>query len=226
VVDRPRALVPFEESAVGAISAEGERWIALGPDPRTGRLSWLTGAFDAGQVRPVDGFQPTGSAPELSHDGRWVAWGNWQGRNAHARALAEKAPVVEFPVPGSANVTFTPDAQHLMVAGPEDLRLYEVGTWRQVYAVSRRPPGASAPNVAFSSDSRLGAVTLTGRVMLFDAASGQEVASLPAGGHVLTRLAFSPDDRVLGVAASDHRVLLWDLTRLRQQLRTLHLDWD
>jgi hypothetical protein len=118
VVDRPRALVPFEESAVGAISAEGERWIALGPDPRTGRLSWLTGAFDAGQVRPVDGFQPTGSAPELSHDGRWVAWGKLARSQRPRPGLAEKAPVVEFPVPGSANVTFTPDARHLMVAGP------------------------------------------------------------------------------------------------------------
>jgi WD40 repeat protein len=226
--DRPRAgTLSSQEGTLGDSSADGERWISVGPHPRTGRVTWLLGRFDGSDVRPIEGFTSTGSGPQLSEDGRWLAWGNWQGRNAHARPLlgSEAAPITEFPVAGSVTVAFTPDSRHLMVAGPDDLRLYEVGSWRPVYAIPRQPPGRSAPSVAFTADSKLGAAALTGRVMLFDAATGREVASLPTR-RSLGRLAFSPDDRVLAVAAMDHHVLLWDVTRLRRALREIGLDWD
>ena len=224
--EQPRdgAMSP-QERTLGDFSADGEHWVAVGPHPRTGRLAWLLGRFAGSDVRAVEDFTPYASGPQLSRDGRWLAWGNWQGQNAHVRPLGSDAPVREFPATGSAAVAFTPDSRHLMVAGPDDLRLHEVGSWRLVYTIPRRPPGRSPPCLAFSSDSRLGAATLLGRVLLFDAATGQEVVSIPTS-RQLSRLAFSPDDRVLAVASVDHHVLLWDLARLRGRLREIGLDWE
>jgi len=43
---------------------------------------------------------------------------------------------------------------------------------------------------------------------------------------VLGRLTFSPDDNRLSVLSSDGSVYVWDLSRLREELRQVGLDWD
>jgi WD40 repeat protein len=81
------------------------------------------------------------------------------------------------------------------------------------------------PSFAFTRDSRLCAVSVRDLVLLLDVASGEEVATLPGESRALTRLAYSPDDRYLAVASTNHQVLLWDIPTLRRELRGIGLDW-
>ena len=48
---------------------------------------------------------------------------------------------------------------------------------------------------------------------------------LSAGPHILSRMVFGPDDRLLAAASTDHQVLMWDIEKLRHELRDLGLDW-
>jgi WD40 repeat protein len=58
-----------------------------------------------------------------------------------------------------------------------------------------------------------------------DVATAGELGSMPTSQSVLAGLAFSPDDRLLAVASEDHHVLIWDIDKLRAELRRLGLDW-
>jgi WD40 repeat protein len=162
----------------------------------------------------------------MSPDGHWLAWGNWHGNNAVVASLGADLPAVEFPVAGAASVEFTPDNGRLAVGGSDEIRFYEVGTWRQLYAIPRRPSSGIAPLFAFTRNSRLCAAASTDRVVLLDSATGEELGTLPASQHSMARPTFSPDDRFLAVASTDDNVLIWDLEELRGGLRQIGLDWE
>jgi WD40 repeat protein len=62
-------------------------------------------------------------------------------------------------------------------------------------------------------------------IRLVDPETGTELARLPANSFILWDVSFGPDDRFLAATSSDHRVLIWDLVTLRDELRELGLDW-
>ena len=78
---------------------------------------------------------------------------------------------------------------------------------------------------AMKGDARLAAL-LHGRnrgVKLVSIPDGRELAFLDTG----EPLCFSRDGSLLATTSEDHRnVLVWDLRLIRQELRTLGLDWD
>jgi WD40 repeat protein len=134
---------------------------------------------------------------------------------------------VVWPIGQTAAVAFSPDNRKLVVGGPSSIRFFDVGTWRESATMPRRPVSPMMPAFAFSHDSRVCAAVLPpDRLVLIDAASGEELASMPANQSVFARLAFSPDDRLLAVASVDHHVLIWDIAELRGELRRLGLDWE
>lgn len=101
---------------------------------------------------------------------------------------------------------------------------YVTGTARKL--LQRRPIRPLPPEFAFMHGSRLCAVTLPpDGVLLVDTTTGAELASLPAGPHILWGETFSPDDRFLVAASTDHHILIWDFAMLRHELRELGLDW-
>lgn len=219
---------PFRDSRTAGVSADGERWLAVLKPEGDGRLYWIRGRFDSMEIEPPIPYALGGNAPEISPDGRWLAWGSWQTENAGAtvRRLGSEERPVWLPAIGSASVTFSPDNRLLAVGDSEQVRLHEVGTWRTLHAFPRRPIQPLPPQFAFTRDSRLCAAVLPpDRVLLVDTRAGVELAVFPVGQHILSRAGFSPDGRVLAAASTDHHVLLWDLEETRRQLRDLGLDW-
>ena len=82
---------------------------------------------------------------------------------------------------------------------------------------------------AISSDSQFVAVTEpSGKIRLNRIANGETIARFDAPGQdYLIDLAFSPDGRhLLGMNTERTRHHVWDLWKLRQQLRELKLDWE
>jgi WD40 repeat protein len=145
---------------------------------------------------------------------------------ATVRRLGSDEPPTWLPLIGATSVAFSPDNRFMAVGGSEEIRIHEVGTWRALHALPRRPIQPLPPQFAFSPDSRLLAAVLPpDRVLLVDVQSGVELAVLPVGQHIVGRAVFSPDGRVLAAASMDHHVLLWDLEETRRRLRDLGLDW-
>ena len=223
----PSAPVAEAEVIWAAFGSDGRRWVALRRDEETQRWRLRIGTVD-GPEQDVPEVMTQGMiAPALSVDGRWLGWGNWLRRDAHVLDLLEtNARPVNFPVESSATVAFSPDNRWFVVCGGADATFFEVGSWQRVHTVLRVPAGALAISAAFTSDSRMCALTLPpNQVQLVDAKTGTELITLQTPErHLFGSLAFCPGDQLLAVVSADHHVLLWDLPKLRGKLGELGLD--
>ncbi len=125
----------------------------------------------------------------------------------------------------SAWVAFSPDNRWLAVAG-STYELREAGSWKLRYSVHRNPPTAPGP-LAFSADGRTLAVArVPALVDLLAVETGEVLATLEAPRTAqLYYLRFSPDGGQLFALEWDQQVQVWDLRRLREELRKLGLDW-
>jgi WD40 repeat protein len=124
----------------------------------------------------------------------------------------------------TAQLAFSPDGALLATAGRDQggaaVRLWEAATGRLLFTA--RPPAAAAWCVAFSPDGKTLAAGLeSGEVLLFDVASGWQVATLSGHGGWVRWLGFHPDGRSLVVAGplTDNAVFVWDLATRKEQCR-------
>jgi WD40 repeat protein len=74
-------------------------------------------------------------------------------------------------------------------------------------------PGDPGLSVTFSPDGNLLATAWSTKVVVWDAATGQEVATLDGdlSGPTIVRLSFSPDGQYLAVANMDGVPKVWDI---------------
>jgi WD40 repeat protein len=216
----------FRDSTSAEIFDGGERWLSIWREPRARRPSWAEGRFASNEIESRGELEPGGNDPRVSPDGRWLAWGNWHGHDAVIRRIGSRDPPVVLPIAGSAQVAFSPDSRLLAVGGSDEFRFYDVGTLRVVHSILRQPSRPLSPTFAFMRGSSLCAVALPPEeILLVDTATGAELARLPASSFILWSVSFGVDDRFLAATSSDHRVLIWDLVKLRQELGELGLDW-
>ena len=216
----------FRDSSSAEIFDGGERWLSISTKPGARRASWAQGRFDSVEIESRGEIDPGANDPRVSPDGRWLAWGNWQARDVAITRLGSHEPPVVLPIAGSASVAFSADSRLLAVGGAEEIRFYDLGTLRVVHSIRRNPSRPLRPEFAFMRGSTLGAIALPpDEILIVDTKTGVELATLPARSCILWSVSFSPDDRLLAATSADHRVLIWDLEKLRRELRELGLDW-
>jgi WD40 repeat protein len=128
---------------------------------------------------------------------------------------------------GGAQVLFSPNGKWLLTGDNLEFRLWEVGTWRLVYSISRGDTGYSAL-MAFSADSSVLALTPSrDSVRLVEAATGRELATLEAPeANDIHHLSFSPDASQLAVVYKYGPIQIWNLRLIRSELAGMKLDWD
>lgn len=214
--------------SMAGVTPDGKRWLAVATDSTNGGWYWISGRFDNTDVLHLAATTPGSYGPEFSADQRWLAWGNWRGRDAYVLALGtdEGERRVRLPIVGSASVAFSPDNRMLAVGGSEEIRFLEVGSWRMLHSFARLPGGQLPPHMTFMSDSKLSAVVLPpDQVTLVNTVTGAKLATLPGESRILVKAAFSPDNRFLAAVSTDHHLLIWDLDSLRVKLSTMGLDW-
>jgi len=199
------------------------RWVAAA-DSDKGELSIYevrnpTNQFSVGSQSRI-------TLPAISPDGRWVAGGNFKTSGVKVWELESKRLVCALPTRSSAWATFSPDNRWLAVSG-ESFDLLETGSWRRKYSIRQtRPEGAA---MTFSPDSRILAVVVErGTVRLLAAETGDLLADLDApGAGIIAYLCFSPDgSQLYALEWGDKQVQVWDLRRIRTELRKLNLDWS
>jgi serine/threonine protein kinase/WD40 repeat protein/Tfp pilus assembly protein PilF len=173
----------------------------------------------------------------ISPDGRWAAAGGWRERGIYVwdlpRLRLERIlPPSDSEGNNETDVAFSPDGRWLVscsqnVAAP-GYYFWEVGTWKRGPFVR---PDASLfgwGEPVFSPDGRL--VVLSSslhQIRLAETATGRAVAHLSTLQPLAALpLAFSPDGTRLIARTNRKTALMWDLGRIREQLRTMDLDWD
>jgi WD40 repeat protein len=164
----------------------------------------------------------------VSPDGCWVATGSHslqEGNGAKVWDARSGQHVADLPVGGLCRVDFSPNGKWLVTTSGH-CRLWEVGTWREGATLASR---ADDPRHAFAADEKLLALGgELGVVRLVNPDTGQERARLtiPEADRLVPSC-FTSDGRQLAVFGQMSEALyLFDLAKLRAELRELGLDWD
>ena len=218
--------LPHSEILGASFDPGGASWAALQLDERMNQFVWRHAVVGDSNFQTIAHETPGMNGPAVSKDARWLAWGNWLGRDAFVVQLGTNSSPIRLSDDRSVTVAFSPDNRLLAVGGETEIRFYETESWRLVQTVRRASPGFR-PNIQFASNSRICAVALPpNQLQLMDVQTGAELALLQSHeNHMLGRVTFSPDDRFLAAVSGDHNVLVWNLTELREKLRELQLDW-
>ncbi len=207
-----------------ALSLDG-RWVAA--------ANFGSEAVSIYEVRnPTNCFefvsQPRVQFPEISPDGRWVAAGNWKGSGVKVWDFESKREVCTLPTPSSAWVGFSPDNRWVLTTGAS-YDLWETGSWKHKHKIINLPGSEVLPlPFAFSPDAITLAIMRERTVIqLIVAETGEVLANLEApGAPNISYLRFSPDGSRLFALEYDQQVQVWDLRRIREELRKLNLDWN
>ena len=163
----------------------------------------------------------------FSPDGQWLANAGWHEDVVELWEAASQRLVHKWPVHGPSQIVFTPDSRTLVISQPGEFSFWDVATRTARLRLSHEVlfPG----HVAFSADRKLMALEMApGIVDLKDAVTARTVARLedPFGDRS-TWMAFTPDGTKLITTARYSKIAhVWDLSKLRTQLRAIGLDWD
>ncbi len=183
-------------------------------DPATNRQTGLIADEDLPAVTAM-AFHPDGRTLAIAthHNFALRALWLWDLRGGKRQA------VLQEPVKNNApftDLTFTPDGQTLIADG----RTLQVWDLRSGQSKQLPPSYTTLPlATALSADGKVWAVSGTARgTILYDAASGQEKLAVPA--HGATRIAFSPDGKVLATGDYFGTVRLFD-TKVGQEKAVL-----
>jgi WD40 repeat protein/tetratricopeptide (TPR) repeat protein len=164
----------------------------------------------------------------LSPDGKWLATNTSEAYASKVWDARTGQWLKDFPGMRNATMAFSPDGRWLVFATAGEYLFHHVGSWQPGLRVPRDSAGYDLGPVAFSRDSRLVAIAQSPRaIRLIDPESGTEMATLAApAAEKLRSLCFSPDGSRLAAGTNSGVIQLWDLRRIREQLRTMGLDWD
>jgi WD40 repeat protein/predicted Ser/Thr protein kinase len=154
----------------------------------------------------------------VSPDGRWFAVCPAFTRLVSVYRLPDMEFVARLRHPANVgSFEFSPRGNELAVYSSRLIELWSTETWqpaRTLTNFSRLLYTPDARTVWLERDARTAG--------LYDIVTLEPLLLLPTG---MLPFACSPDSRKLAVKVDGHRLQLWDLEELRNQLRALGLDW-
>lgn len=125
---------------------------------------------------------------------------------------------------------FSPDGRWLVVSAGQSgcYEFHSTQSWELHHKVQRSAADSRPGVVAFCPGARLVALTQDrSAILLVDSETGEQWARLESPGpREITHLHFTPEGARLLAVSNDRTVEVWDLFRIRQQLRALGLDFS
>ena len=118
---------------------------------------------------------------------------------------------------GVQALSFSPDGAVLASGSSNRANLWDV----ERGATIRMLQWDWAQGVDLSPDGTLLAAGQNGRVRLWEVTTGRPLATLEGHGHIVSRVVFSPDGRVLASSSQDGTILLWDVPSILPNPRAL-----
>lgn len=224
----PASKLPVDGLLEGvSLDAEG-RTLAVARLGSSGGASVVELESPASTLRQV--IHPTAAvATALSPDGKWVVTAVHKGLGVKVWD-ARSGRLIRDLIPNEHNTRaiFSPDGRWLLTGTANEFCLWEVGSWERVHAL-RPERGVDVPgSAAFTSDGALLAVTLSPSVIqLLEVITWRPLARLQGSDlDPVILQGFTMDGTQLVVARVAGGARVWDLRRIREQLKALDLDWD
>jgi serine/threonine protein kinase/WD40 repeat protein len=224
----PASTLPVDGLLEGvSLDAEG-RTLAVARLGSSGGASVLELESPASTLRQV--IHPTAAvSTALSPDGKWVVTAVHKGLGVRVWD-ARSGRLIRELIPNEHNTRaiFSPDGRWLLTGTANEFCLWEVDSWQRVH-VLRPERGVDGPgSAAFTFDGELLAVSLSPSVIqLLDVTTWRPLARLQGSDLDPVMLqGFTPDGSQLVVARAAGGARVWDLRRIREQLKDLGLDWD
>jgi serine/threonine protein kinase/WD40 repeat protein len=211
---------------MGATLGDHGRWVAAA-NPAANRRAGSVALYEVAHPENRFGLTELPGIQFISAtaDMRWLAAGTWGGTGVNVWNVPERRLERSLPVPGSANVAFSPDGT-LLATGGTSYKVWQAGSWRQLYEVLKPNPDNIPGLMTFSPDSRWLAVLKRRDIALLDAATGHELATLEAPHQPWIRaFCFNADASKLISLQADQSLQIWDLRAVRRELAALKLAW-
>jgi eukaryotic-like serine/threonine-protein kinase len=163
----------------------------------------------------------------VSHNGRWIATGAAFGRSVKIREANTGKLIQELACEETPGVIFSPDDRWLVVGTHDGYQFWDVASWKRAHRIPRLDEANVSGVMDFSLDGRIMAAAHTRTLIrLYEPSTGAEIATLESPNwQEIGSMKFSADGTKLVIARATYAVELWDLRRLRDELRRLGLDW-
>jgi WD40 repeat protein/tRNA A-37 threonylcarbamoyl transferase component Bud32 len=232
-VGHPQQLEPPGALRQAVLSPNG-KWVAV----RSSTNILLLGLDD--QRRQVLAQYPALGYESISFsvDSEWLAGAAWSEDDAMIWNV-ETGKLATM-IPGSKNrdvsLAFSPDGRWLVTCGFEEYRFWEVGTWPTNRTISRstwqphrtisrsRVGKNVGPVVLIRAGTMMAVSAGEFGVELLDADTGKSLAVLDQSEQL--PVCFSRNGEQLVTIDHTGANYLWDIRAIRQQLKTMKLDWD
>ncbi len=182
------------------------------------RRALLLGAD--GELREL-GYHPGLDRVAFSPDGSLTAIGSWSGTGVRVWATDSGKLVAHLhPEARSSMATFSPDGHQLVIADSDVIEVYRTDTWTSEHVIAREGPRHPSLPPAFTPNGAMIAIGISrDRIRLLATDDWRTLADLrPARRHNLFHMRFIAGNNRLAVATPDHRVLIWELTKIWAEL--------
>ncbi len=190
-----------------------------------GAVVWSVDSPD--RQRPIGPHRDVRSL-SISHDGRQLVTGGWEGGKACIWDIASGTLIHSIDEPNCCMVQFSPNGKWL-VTNSTDVTIWHADTWTKMAKLDLRGHAVGGVRVCFSADSSMLAVPdSTARIHLFNPVDGSEIATLTdPNRHIVSRMAFNPNGNQLAVLSGEAGgvVHIWDLLAIREELGQRDLIW-
>jgi len=214
--------LPHGDTVYHAVySADGTRLITASGDGTVKLWDAASGALR--QELTHDGKPPWRYyAAAISPDGRLVAAIDVAGEVADVWDAASGTPLAELrnDASGFPSIAFDATGRWLATSGGDDARVFDTGTWSQVFTVA----GPRIRALGFDpTGPRLATGSAAGDASIWELPSGTRTRHLREIGEPVNAVAFSPDGQLVATGGGDGAEQIWQMRSggLRSQINAL-----
>ena len=211
-------------------SYDSECWVSTTPDG--GRI--LVTGHDRNGLKIVD--VKTNQTRQLrergiwrhaiSPCGRWAVTSSWNQFECLLWDLREDLIVRRFQARNGIPV-FSPDGQWLVVGRSTAYLIVETKGWSEHAVMALNNDNGERLSIFDETSSLMAAVVSRDQIALMETEQWNELArlQLPSAGYIESLAINGPGDK-LACGTRDGRIVIWNLSDIRNKLAAIHLDWE